>query len=664
MTTTDLPPPTDPATTGHDGLPDVLVTPPWSRRREPVVVPGLTRSAPLASDGTPGADALHAVPDLVALSREMVTETTLRLLPFTGPELADLMMELRVKSRSAWTRDLARQWLSRHPAAAARDLVPPALEEPGPRRELAGHALLALATDGHRDLVLTAADNYGSAAGAAIRAMLDTDPLELLPSTLPKIPRWVGVPTLPTIRLRDGVRTLPVESARHVVTMLSLSQPALPYAGLEIVKDVCDPVSLAAFGRALLLRWVDANCPSVGRWALDMQGLIGDDETARRLSPLIRSWPGHGDHTRAARGLDVLTAIGTDVALMHIQGVADKASKHSTRRLAKERLETLARDTGLTLEQLADRLVPDLGLDTDGSLSLDYGPRRFVVGFDERLMPFVTDAAGTRRAALPRPGVKDDPVAAPAAYQRFLGLKKDVRTVAADQIRRLERAMADQRRWSSAEFHRYLVGHPLLWHVARRLLWVTSEGPDGGEACFRVAEDRTYADLEDEPIVVTATATVWLAHPLRLGDRLAAWAEVFADYEVLQPFAQLGRDVHVLTDDERTAHSLDRQDGRTVHVGRLLGLVRRGWRMGEVGDGGMLCTLERDLPGGLVASIDLDPGMFIGDVTAEQQQTLGNVWLPTHADGKLVPGFGAIDPVAVSELIHDLQEVTSSTSST
>ncbi|MEV0563287.1 DUF4132 domain-containing protein [Dactylosporangium sp. NPDC050588] len=45
--------------------------------------------------------------------------------------------------------------------------------------------------------------------------------------------------------------------------------------------------------------------------------------------------------------------------------------------------------------------------------------------------------------------------------------------------------MADQRRWSSAEFHRHLVGHPLLWHVARRLLWVTSEGPDGGEACFR-----------------------------------------------------------------------------------------------------------------------------------------------------------------------------------
>ncbi len=652
MSTTALPPTGSAAT----GLPAVLVTPPWTRRREPVVVPGLARSAPLASDGTPGADALHAVPDLIASSLETVSETTPRLLPFTGPAVADLMTELRVRSRSAWTRDLARQWLSRHPAAAARDLVPPALGEPGPRRENAEHALLALATDGHRDLVLAAAADYGPAAGAAIRAMLDRDPLELLPSTLPRIPRWVDVPTLPVIRLLDGVRALPVESARHVVTMLSLSQPSLPYAGLAIVKDVCDPGSLAAFGRALLLRWVDAGCPSVGRWALDTQALIGDDETARRLGPMIRSWPGHGEHTRAARGLDVLTAIGTDVALMHIQGVAEKASRHSTRRLAKGRLETLARDTGLTLEQLADRLVPDLGLDADGSLGLDFGSRRFVVGFDEHLRPFVTDAAGVRRAALPRPGVKDDPVRAPAAYQRFLGLKKDVRTVAADQIRRLERAMADQRRWSSAEFHRYLVGHPLLWHVARRLLWVTSGGPDDGKACFRVAEDRTYADVDDQPIAVTATATVWLAHPLRLGDRLEAWAGVFADYEILQPFAQLGRDVHVLTDAERTAQSLDRQAGRTVHVGRLLELVRRGWRMGEVGDGGMQCTLERDLPGGLVATVDLDPGVFIGDITAEQQQTLGKVWLPTHADGRPVPGFGAIDPVAVSELIHDLRE--------
>lgn len=35
-----------------------------------------------------------------------------------------------------------------------------------------------------------------------------------------------------------------------------------------------------------------------------------------------------------------------------------------------------------------------------------------------------------------------------------------------------------------------------------------------------------------------------LAHPADLRDELEAWGEVFADYETLQPFPQLGRPLH------------------------------------------------------------------------------------------------------------------------
>ncbi len=70
------------------------------------------------------------------------------------------------------------------------------------------------------------------------------------------------------------------------------------------------------------------------------------------------------------------------------------------------------------------------------------------------------DAAGKRLKSLPKPGVKDDPELAPAAYRRFAGLKKDVRTVAADSIRRLEQAMTHRRRRTVEEFTRLFVGHP------------------------------------------------------------------------------------------------------------------------------------------------------------------------------------------------------------
>ena len=94
-----------------------------------------------------------------------------------------------------------------------------------------------------------------------------------------------------------------------------------------------------------------------------------------------------------------------------------------------------------TADQLADRLVPDFGLDDDGSLILNFGDRRFRVGFDEQLKPTIADEDGARRKVLPKPGSKDDPTLAPAAYALFTGLKKDVKSVAADQIRRFEQAI-------------------------------------------------------------------------------------------------------------------------------------------------------------------------------------------------------------------------------
>ncbi|MEV5827404.1 DUF4132 domain-containing protein [Spirillospora sp. NPDC052242] len=64
------------------------------------------------------------------------------------------------------------------------------------------------------------------------------------------------------------------------------------------------------------------------------------------------------------------------------------------------------------------------------------------------------------RKTLPKPGVKDDPVRAPAARAAFTTLKADVRAVASDQRRRLRRAMVAGRRWESAEFRDLVAGHP------------------------------------------------------------------------------------------------------------------------------------------------------------------------------------------------------------
>ncbi|OEV11789.1 MolR family transcriptional regulator, partial [Streptomyces nanshensis] len=344
----------------------------------------------------------------------------------------------------------------------------------GPARRNAEQALRAVAATHGQDAVLEAAGCHGPEAVAAVRDLLSADSMELaLPPKMPEPAAWADPRLLPRVLLRDRTSPLPDESVGHLLTMLAISRPGAVYTGVEVVKEACDPESLADFVWSVFEQWRMAGMPPKESWALHALGWLGDDDTVRRLTPVLRNWPGEGAHKRAVEGLDVLAALGSDVALMHLHGVAQRVKFKALRARAEEKLRQLAADRGLSGEELADRLVPDFGLDADGSTVVDYGPRHFTVGFDEQLRPYVLDQHGKRRKSLPQPGAHDDAELAAAERKRFMALKKDVRTVASDQVRRLEAAMVAGRSWTAGEFRDLFASHPLLWHLVRRLVWLS-----------------------------------------------------------------------------------------------------------------------------------------------------------------------------------------------
>jgi hypothetical protein len=605
------------------------------------------------------------------------------LAPIASAEAAVLIAGWLARVRSA--RAIALAWLARHPEAAARVLIPIAVGKIGQSRSDAEGALRAMHAGGQADLVRAVAAGFDSdaaaggsgpdaasgglgpdaAAGgsgpgsvaAAVEEILAVDPLTILPRAMPQLPDWANPALLPPVRLTGDRGALPAEAVRHVITMLAISRLDNVYPGLSVVVTECEPGDLAGLAWALFTQWREAAHPSKQNWALDALGLLGDDETVRRLAPVIRAWPGEGGHSRAVAGLDVLAAIGTDLALMHLDGIAQKVKFRGLRERATEKIAELAAELGLTPDELADRLVPDLGLDEAGSLVLDYGRRTFTVGFDEQLKPFVTDASGRPLKTLPKPGTQDDPVSAPEAYQRFAALKKDVRAIASDQVRRLEHAMTGQRRWTGAAFRQFLAGHPLLRHLVRRLVWARFDATGQPGAGLRVAEDGSLAGVTDETVTLGDEEIVGIAHPLHLGDDLAAWAEVFADYEILQPFPQLSREVAPLTT-ERAAAFIGRKAATTT----LLGLERRGWRRGRPQDAGVQGWFERDVPGGLHLVLAIDPGIAVGAIEVLGDQTVeaifvapssGHHWFRPDQDDRI----RELDPITAAEALRELTEV-------
>ncbi|WP_344487485.1 DUF4132 domain-containing protein [Glycomyces endophyticus] len=624
-------------------------------------------SAPLLADWEPGVRYLAAdlLRRLLAAHGDAAaglvadcagSDASLRevLLPIANLTAARLAADALARLKTL--RPLAFEWLDRHAADAAALLIPDALGKTKKPRAAAEAALRYLAGCGRADLVRQAAVQYGPEAVAAVETLVDVDPLAPAGVPVPEPGPWVAPPALPQILLAGGERALPDSVVRTAATVLALGSPEYDYPGVAVLAETCDRASLTRFSHALFEQWLVAGAPWDQSWALTQLMHFGDDETVRALTPLIGRWPGENQHHRAVKGLKVLGAIGSEAALRAIQGIGEKAKFAAIKLEAREQITAIAANLGLSAEQLADRLVPDFGLREASALVLDYGPRSFKVGFDEQLKPFVTDGDGKPRKSLPKPAAKDDQELADAAYKRFANLRKELRTVAADQVKRLERAMVTGRTWTPAEFGEHFAGHPLVWHLARRLVWTADGVP------FRLAEDRSRTDVEENALAVADDAVIRIAHPVHLGEEVAAWSEIFADYEIVQPFPQLGRETAAFTDEELATGHVTRFEQARVTVGGLLGLVKKGWVRAPALDAGIENGMWCPLPGTGYLVLDLDPGISAGDVHDMWVQILGQVVIADRDMGgwsraQATPGLQVGDPVAASEALTALAKV-------
>ncbi|CTS19071.1 molybdate metabolism regulator [Escherichia coli] len=584
---------------------------------------------------------------------------------FAATELAPAVA--RAFNKLKTLRQDARIWLLKYPEHAITGLLPAALGKTGEAQDNARAALRMLTENGHQPLLQEIARRYNQPEVTdAVNALLALDPLDNHPTKIPTLPTFYQPSLWTRPLLKANAQSLPDSALLHLGEMLRFPQEEALYPGLLQVKDACTTDSLAEFAWDLFTAWQTAGAPSKESWAFTALGVLGNDDTARKLTPLIRAWPSESQHKRATVGLDILAAIGSDIALMQLNGIAQKLKFKALQERAKEKIADIAESRELTVAELEDRLAPDLGLDDNGSLLLDFGPRQFTVSFDETLKPFVRDVSGSRLKDLPKPNKSDDESQANDAVNRYKLLKKDARTVAAQQVARMESAMCLRRRWSPENFQLFLVEHPLVRHLTRRLIWGVYSAENQLLACFRVAEDNSYSTADDDLFTLPeGDISIGIPHVLEISPTdAAAFGQLFADYELLPPFRQLDRNSYALTEAERNASELTRWAGRKCPSGRVMGLANKGWMRGEPQDGGWIGWMIKPL-GRWSLIMEIDEGFAVGMSPAELSagQLLSKLWLwegkaesyGWGSNSTQEAQFSVLDAITASELINDIE---------
>lgn len=530
----------------------------------------------------------------------------------------------------------AQAWFNRFPDTGITGLLSSAFSDVEVDRSEAQQALRWLAAQGFREKIETSAKGFGTEAHEVARTFLDHgDDADFLPKKLPKLPAYFVASAHPAPLLKTGGKALPEHAVETLCRMMLVSTCTLQTPALAQVIEACDRQSFADFALSVYDSWFKNGSKKDGIGFLHALGYVDD---ARAAALLIKSYRNAPFYPATAAAIAVLGAMGTRTSISGLLTITRFSRYEKAQGYAQDVLENIGDARGLTPQMLEDLAVPDLGLDSNGYMTLDFGPRQFLITLDANLDAVLTGESGNLLKALPKALKNDNAQMAKTATAQWKEFKAALKVQASDQKKRFEQAMLSSRDWDGATFKEVVTNHPLLSKMVRSLVWATVNGgvPD---TAFMFDADGRYVTADGGELHLENEARVVVPHPVHLEGTVETWLQIFAENKLTQPFPQLAR--KWFAEGPETEKLISNKDGTKVPLGALRGLKAKGWEFEEGGAGMVWSVYKSDE--GARASIEVEPGWSLSGFDYED----------FGGDQTVKLDVSGSDPIAYSELVRD-----------
>lgn len=332
----------------------------------------------------------------------------------------------------------------------------------------------------------------------------------------------------------------------------------------------------------------------------------------------LKEW--YGQRAAQCRAmLQMLSWVEHRTATQLLLAVGSRFRTKSIQEEAHAQAQALAERKGWTVAELADRTIPSAGLDENGVMTIDYGPRKFTATLDENLEFVLADAEGKPLKALPDPRKDDDEALATEAKKMYSAAKKELKSVLNMQRERLYEAMCTQRTWPYEDWSLYLNRHPIVRHHCQRLVWAIIRDNKAVQL-FRPLADGSLTNASDDPVIPAEGDQVRVAHECQITpEQSQAWRQHLKDYNVEVLFEQFGRTNFTLSEANRNEADINEFKGHLLETFKLRGRATKlGYTRGQAQDGGWFFDYHKRFPTlGIEAVIE-----FTGNGLPEENRTV------------------------------------------
>jgi hypothetical protein len=361
-------------------------------------------------------------------------------------------------------------------------------------------------------------------------------------------------------------------------------------------------------------------------------------------------------------GFACLAALGSmpgEDPVAHLTRLKLRIKDGSARKQAEKILNAVAKERGISAEDLEDAAVPTLGMEEPGLLKQtlgNYTALLRITGIHSTELVWLKPD-GKMQKSVPSE-IKQD---FPKEFKELQEKNKEIKKMLPPQRDRLEGAYLRRRQWNFKSWCDYCLDHPLVATLARRLIWRFQKGDRDALGSWL---DGRLVDIDDIPLDwLDKNTTVRLWHPIGCDiDKTLQWRDWLERHEIQQPFKQAHREVYILTDAERETRIYSNRFASHIlrqHQFRKL-CRQRNWRHKLMG-----IWESSDVPSLSLPHWELSAEFWVGGVgTADLDEThftLSGAFLSITTDqvrfvdasGEPVP-LTEVSPLVFSEVMRNV----------
>ncbi len=247
--------------------------------------------------------------------------------------------------------------------------------------------------------------------------------------------------------------------------------------------------------------------------------------------------------------------------------------------------DQLAKEKGMTADELAELSIPDYGLSEVGLYTQTLGDYRATV----RLSAVGKSEFTWLKAEKSQKSVPTVLKSEFADEIKSLKLKvKDLNTATRAHSLRLEQMYLRCVSHKLPDWQSQYMDHKLMGFLSRRLIWRITTAKTTNDVIYT---DVGFVNADNKPFKLPETASIILWHPIMSEPaEVLAWRHWLIEHEITQPFKQAHREVYLLTDAERETgdYSLRFANHILKHAQFNALATQRGWKQtfGGYWDGG------------------------------------------------------------------------------